>query len=367
MIFLFPFQVPNSDDLKTKMFLSNKFTHNIPSSVFYGATFFENFIAYSSQEEGLVVRNLNTNQKYYQQVAPKSTLFQHVELTKNYLIYLHDQKIHIHHYHSNTECFDNKIKTISIPFQYSFCENVSPYISNLSVHDNYLAYCIDFQYRVLFKIIDLETLTEVYNFEIQKIAQFDFHYDVMERPLIKIYGEQVLCSTGTSICYLYDIKNKRKIRMYDFENDIIRLFFDNDLIGAITEVEHGCFQITHINRQDDFGCTITKNIDSISDFYSIFMFRDFIVYKDKNCQLKCLYTKNNKEFLLVRNLKETKNTVISFYNDTMLLFDKGTIMIFDILKKKDVILPLFKGSIQNVFGTVHENIDVKRYIFEYLY
>ena len=136
------------------MFLSNKFTHNIPSSVFYGASFFENFIAYSSHEEGLVVRNLNTNQKYYQQIAPKSSLFQHVELTKNHLIYLHEEKIHIHHYYSDTECFDNKIKTISIPFQYSFCENISPYISNLSVHNNYLAYCIDFQYRVLYKVIE---------------------------------------------------------------------------------------------------------------------------------------------------------------------------------------------------------------------
>ena len=349
------------------MFLSNKFTHNIPSSVFYGASFFENFIAYSSQEEGLVVRNLNTNQKYYQQIAPNSSLFQHVELTKNHLIYLHEEKIHIHHYYSDTECFDNKIKTISIPFQYSFCENISPYISNLSVHNNYLAYCIDFQYRVLYKVIDLETLTEVYNFEIQKIARFDFHYDVMERPLIKIYGDQVLCSTGTSLCYLYDIKNKKKIRMYDFKNDIIRLFFDNHLIGAITEIDKHCFQIIHINRQGDIASTITKNIDSISDFYSIFMFKDFIVYKDKNCQLKCLHVKNNKEILLVCDLKETKNTILSFYNNTLLLFDKESIMTFNILKKKDVILPLFKGSIQEVFGTVHENIDMKRYIFEYLY
>lgn len=349
------------------MFLSNKFTHNIPSSVFYNSSLFENFIAYSSKEEGLVIRDVETNQIYYQQVAPKSTSFQHVELTKNYLIYLHDQKIHVHRYDSKTKQFETNIETISIPFQSAFCENVSPYISNLSVHDNHLAYCIDFQYRVSFKIINLETMTEIYKFEIQKIAQFDFHYDVMERPFVRIYRDQVLCSTGTSICYLYDIKKKRKIRVYDFKNDIIQLFFNNEIIGAITEIDKNCFQIIHINRQDDVASIITKNIDSISDFYSIFMFKDCIVYKDKNCQLKCLHVKNNKEILLVRDLKETKNTVISFYNDTLLLFDKESMMIFDILKKKDVILPLFKGSIQNVFGTVHENIDMKRYIFEYLH
>lgn len=350
------------------MFLSNKFIHKVPSSVFYSSSLFENFIAYSSKQEGLVIRDVETNQIYYQKTALKSTLFQHVELTENYLIYLHDQKIHVHHYHSNTKQFDTKIETISIPFQSAFCENVSPYISNLSVHNNHLVYCIDFQYRVSFKIMNLETLTEIYNFEIQKIARFDFHYDVMEKPLVKIYGEQVLCSTGTSLCYLYDIKNKRKIRMYDFKNDIIQLFFDNDLISAITEMENGCFHIIHINLQNDFVYSITKNIDFTSNISSIFMFKDLIIYKDKNYQLKCIYTKNDKESLLVSNLKETTNTFISFYNhDTMVVFDRESIMIFDIVKKKDVILPLFKGSIENVFGKAHENIDMKQYISEFLY
>lgn len=362
------------------MFVAPKKVYGLKSQHIESYSVCENFVAYSSKEEGLIVKHLEKGTVIFQK---QRNGYSNISLTNNYLVYQKNNQIHVHGRHGSDILLS--VSTISIPFQSSFCQNYSPWISDLSVFEDYLAYCIDFQNKVEVKVYHLKNKKEILYSTLEKYAHNDFQFDYMESPLIKIYKNKLLCTTGGAVAYFYEDLfskhkwSKQKYQEFNLHGDILKLFLEEESLGFVTESENYEYEIEFIHHDLSQNHSMSSYVSrhSISFFpeflNSIIKYENNFFFSNKNITERKQEETRIYKIVLQKNFTKLESHIVnnnirfmSLNNSSLTTIGKNNISLFTILKKTDILLPLFKGSIENKFGKIHENIDMKRYIFEFL-
>lgn len=355
------------------MFVSQTKFHSIPSISITSYSICDDFIAYASNEEGLVVKHLQNGKVIFQ---INRNHYSKLHLTPHFFVYLKNGQIRIHHREKSSNSISSTFSTISVPFRSSFCQNFSPYISDLSVDNGVsLAYVTNFQDKVEVKVYDLKIKEETVNIVLDKHTGNDYEFDCyMESPLIRIYKNKLLCTTGGTVVYLFDdIFSKQKPKVFHNEGDIIRIFMEYDSIGFVVEDTNSTICFIHYDLTTNERFCHTISTCTISSFPKILN----TINKSENRFFFCNQDKKNQT--VIHQIRFTNSSTkvesypvnhnirfMSFKNGSVVTIGRKNISSFVLLQKRDILLPLFKGSIERKFGTIHENIDVKRYIFEFL-
>jgi len=368
------------------MFLSQKFHQcTIPIlSHITGYSVYGNMVAYTSHDVGLVVRNATNGKIIFFKPLLNINTFNHVHMNDKYLVYLQNKKIYFHQRVDENICHDSDV--LSVPFSASFCQHYAPWISDVSIDKNYVAYCINFHNKVQYKVFDMLSKKEVFFSTLTKYSYNDFQFDYMERPLVKICQQKMLCSIGGSNAYLYeDIFTTNKCISFHLENDIFKIFMDESSLGFVTD-DDDTIQFHHYDLSNSQFLSHEIPLTSMSHTFYPQLIRSIQKYKNHFFFSETFYEKTEENEVkdihnsIIHKIELTEtfpteevfsvscnvDSIAFTENNSMTTIGRNNISNFVMMQKRDVLLPLFKGCIEKTFGGVHENIDMKRQIFEFL-
>ena len=247
-----------------------------------------------------------------------------------------------------------------------------------------MAYCINFQKKVEVKLYNLRLKKHTKEFTLDKHSTcwgtkefYQFEYCFMEIPLITMYQNKLLCTLGGCTAYFFEdvYSNRKPIPFHHKEKDILRIFIDETSIGFVVEDIDSVLSFYHhdLTKNEDFCWTMSSE-----DILSFPRFLKTII-KVHNQYFFCDGIKDEKNGSIIHHIilnstthhYETYSVAqnirgLHVEDGKVTTVGRKNISCFQLIQKRDILLPLFKGAVESTFGTVHENIDVKRYIFEFL-
>lgn len=329
------------------------------------AVLFEDYFAYFSKEHGISVLNHQTKATLFQKKYHHCYNIFKIQLNETYLIYSTRNTITVHRSFPN---FDSVLETIKIPFSKAFCENYTPYISDISLNGHFLAFCIDYQYRTEFVIHDLKEQTIFWSFT--KIRSKEL---LFERTTLCLQKDSLIFSLGDNECWLYNYQHQKKLKTFHIDQDIVEIFANSNFIAVQFEddsvnvydkntfftKDEPCLSLLNVASFLFFHqdvCCCVKKAETVVNLYMLSFDEEIQIPKALSIQTK---TPQNALFLFGHD-----DFIGTFSKDKD---DDPYLETFFILKPKKSLCLLEKMDNQKILGFYDENIDVKYHIFSFFH
>lgn len=347
----------------------DKIVHNCYGSDHENSLDFNNESYYSPNDsEGIIIRDRKTMDIIFHKKDVK--FYEKVEINDKYLVFsktdISNKSIEIIDY---TKGYENSI--FSIPYSYFYSHAI------FSLNGNRIGYFKDNKlYNISFSVFNLERQKDEFEFSIKNtdnLEEEDWYFRYQE-PCIKVFGDKMVVSIGSNICYLYDIPSKKLIKTFEINELINGLSMNSEYIMLLGNYNNPSSIYLFNYKKDDIDIFKFKSyIKNYQSSISIDMSEDYIVmtssrggYESQWMEIFDLKTKGIYKQKIKTN---GKKVCIHKNNIVISTFDKKRneyycqLYKIDNTPKKETLLTVYQEN----FGKIGENKDIRRYILEFFY